>query len=135
MTKFVVIDFFDPRKQAVGAGILSVFFMLVGRFVFAAPIFPWLSSAAFMLLFTVFNNGVSIFSHNFATYARLSLWSFAALIAASGLLAYLLSGMSFAEVPTFKTIYAVLIIAHFTLLALCLLIRRSVEFLVHRDKK
>ncbi len=135
MTKFVVINFFDPKRQAIAAGVVAIFFMLVGRFVFAAPIFPWLASSAFLLLFTVFNNGMSIFAGNYAAYARQSLWSFIALLLGLGGFSYLLSGQSIYDVPTFKIIYTVFVIAHFTLMALCVTIRRAVAFFISRDRK
>jgi len=54
-----------------------------------------------------------------------------------GVSAYLLSGTSiFApEVDAYRTIYTILILGYFSIMVLCLLVRRVADFLRERDEE
>ena len=56
--------------------------------------FPWMTAAAFLLLFSIFNTVGSIFSVNRSQYWRRSIYSFIGLALSSGLLAWACSSLS-----------------------------------------
>ena len=135
MSKYIELNIPHPYAQAATVVVSAGLIMLIGSFVAKNPLFPWLTSGAFLLLFTVFNNGAAIFADSFGKYAQQSLTSFVGTLLAMLGLAYLISGISISEAQPYRTIYLVMVIANFTLLALCFLIRQAVDFLMSKDEK
>jgi hypothetical protein len=131
MSQHIEMKIPHPHRQGLVVLIAGLVFMLVGKFT-ASPTFPWLTSGAFLLLFVVFNNGLGIFADNFGQYVQQSMPVFVGLLVGLGGLAYLISGISIYEAKSFRTIYVVLIMAYFTLLTLCLLVRQAADYL--KDK-
>lgn len=135
MSKYIELKIPAPRWQGIVVFGFVVLMMLGGKFIAKSPLFPWLTSGACLLLFIVFNNGASIFADHFYKYVQESMMVFIGLLLASGLLAWLISGYTIHEAEPYRTIYIILIMAYFTLCALCLLIRSVVDFLLSKDKK
>jgi hypothetical protein len=135
MAEHLKINNIQPRMQGLVLGATALVFMLVGRLILQKPDFAWTSSAAFLLFFVVFNNGAAIFTTNYGKYVQQALPTFVALLVAMGLLATLISGISIHDKPAFRTIYIIMIMAYFSLMALAFFIRKSVDFLNNRDQE
>ncbi len=133
-SKYFKISIPTPLAQALG--ILSIsLVMMLGAALGGNKDFPWLVSGAFLLLFVVFNNALGIFAENMFKYLQHSIYSFMGLIVSLGLLSYLVSGQSiFAERGQNRTIYIILVLAYFSLLALAFMIRSIADYLQKRDE-
>lgn len=90
--------------------------------------FPWMSAAAFMLIFALFNSIFSLSSDNMARYWGRSIYSFLGLAAASGLMAWLFSSLSIGEAGSYRWIYFVLTIGYLVFLSMMATLKRIVEF-------
>jgi drug/metabolite transporter (DMT)-like permease len=90
--------------------------------------FPWISAAAFLLVFALFNSIFSLASDNMLKYWGKSIYSFLGLAVASGLLAYLFSSLSIDEAGSYRWIFIVLTIGYFIFLGMMAFMRRIVEF-------
>ncbi len=90
--------------------------------------FPWMSAAAFMLLFAVFNSVYSLTSKDMMIYWRNSVYSFIGLAAAAGGFAYLLSSMTMSEAGSYRWIYIVVTLGYLVFLSIMAMMRKIVEF-------
>lgn len=90
--------------------------------------FPWMSAAAFMLFFAMFNSIFSLSSKNMTQYWGRSIYSFLGLAVASGFMAYLLSSLSISEAGSYRWIYFVLTIGYLVFLSMMATLKRIVEF-------
>lgn len=134
-SKYFKISIPTPPAQALGTGILAILMMGAGSIGGDAN-FPWLVSGALTLLFIIFNNAIGIFAESQFKYIQLSLYSFMGLIVSLAFAAYLISGQSiFGDGGINRTIFIILILAYFSLLALTFMIRNIADFLQERDEK
>ncbi|MDX1941696.1 MAG: hypothetical protein SFU99_14145 [Saprospiraceae bacterium] len=90
--------------------------------------FPWMTSAAFMLFFAMFNSIYSLSAKNTAQYWGRSIYSFMGLALLSGLMAYLFSSLSINEAGSYRWIYFVLTLGYLVFLTIVTLMRNIVEF-------
>ncbi len=133
--KYFEFDIPTPPAQALAVSLFSLI-MMIGGNIGGDANFPWLASGACTLLFIVFNNAIGIFAENQMKYIQLSLYSFIVLIMTLAFAAYLLSGQSiFEDGGVNRTIFIILVIANFSLLGLCFMIRNIADFLQKRDEK
>lgn len=125
---------FPPIYQALLAFAGVVVFSLVAKLVQMTGLlpvpqrFPWMSAAAFMLLFALFNSVFSLSSPNMMKYWGRSIYSFAALGLASGLFAWLLSSLTISEAGSYPWIYVVVSFGYLVFLSLMAFLRRVVDF-------
>lgn len=124
----------DPIVQAGVAlgGVLA--FIVISKLVhltglMEVPVrFPWMASAAFMLLFALFNSVFSLSSENMMKYWGRSVYSFMGLAVGAGLLAYLFSSLSIGEAGSYKWIYMVVSFGYLVFLSMMATMRKVVEF-------
>lgn len=135
MAQHLNINIPAPPKQAIAMAVGAALIMLVGKLVSSNPLFPWLTSGACLLFFVVFNNALAIFSDDFRQYVQHSMMSFLVMVIFLGLAAFLVSGISIFDAKPYRTIYIVMIMAYFSLLAVGLLVRQIVDFLKAKDEK
>jgi len=135
MGKYIETNIPSPRKQALVLAGAALLFMLVGKIAASSELFPWLSSGAFMLFYVVSSNGASIFVDNYNKYVKESIQTFAAFVLSMVGTAWLVSGISIYDAGHYRTIYVIMILAYFSLLGLCFMIRKVVDELVEKDKK
>ncbi|MEN0045914.1 MAG: hypothetical protein AAF806_02530 [Bacteroidota bacterium] len=90
--------------------------------------FPWLCAASFMLMFAIFNSISSLAVKETNRYWGRAIMSFMGLAAASGLLAYLFSGLSIWEAGSYSWIYVVLSIGYLIFLGMMSFIKSVVSF-------
>lgn len=124
----------DPVLQAAVAlgGVLA--FIVVAKFIDLIGLmeiperFPWMTAAAFLLLFALFNSVFSLSSENMLKYWGRSVYSFLGLAAAAGGLAYLFSSLSIGQAGSYKWIYVVVSIGYLVFLSMMATMRKVVEF-------
>lgn len=129
-------DMSIPKPMVQGAFVfIAALVMMLGGLGLEGGDWPWTAAGAFILLFTVFNNGLAIFSEKFSVYFQQSAYTFMALLVILGFAAYGISGESiFAGKGVNRTIFLVLILAYFSLLAIAFMIRNVADFLQNRDE-
>ena len=133
-SKYFEMSIPKPYVQGSFVFIFSLIMMIAGLG-FEGGDWPWTVAGAFILLFTVFNNGLGIFAGKFSTYFQQSAYTFIGLLVFLGLAAYLISGEGiFAGKGINRTIYLVLILAYFSLLGISFIIRNVADFLQKRDE-
>ncbi|MCB0572187.1 MAG: hypothetical protein KDC66_20615 [Phaeodactylibacter sp.] len=125
---------FSPYKQALVAFGAVVVFILASKVVklsgllYVSDRFPWMTAAAFMLLFAVANSIFSLTAENMIKYWGRSIYSYLGLAFASGLVAYLFSSLTIDEAGSYRWIYIVLTIGYMVFLGIMAFTRRIVEF-------
>ncbi len=136
MSQHLQIRINNPIQQGVMIFIVAVLIMIFSKAGSKAD-FPWLTSGSFLLFFAVANNVQSIFAEHYGRYAQQSVLTFLTLLVGLGSMAYLVSGFTIfdKEVKFYRTIYIVLIMAYFTLMALCFVVRSFVDYLREQDQK
>ncbi len=90
--------------------------------------FPWMTAAATMLLFAMFNSMISLSTPNMAWYWGRSLYGFMGLATGAGFLAYLFSSIPIGEAGSYRWIYVVVAFGYLIFLIIVTLIRKIVEF-------
>ncbi len=85
-------------------------------------------AASFMLLYAVGNSIFSVSSDNMAKYWGQSIYSFMGLAAASGLVAWGLSGLSIGQAGSYRWIYIVVTIGYLVFLSMMGVLRTIVAF-------
>ncbi len=90
--------------------------------------FPWMTSAAFILFFAMFNSVFSLSAKNTTQYWGRSIYSFMGLAVLSGLMAYLFSSLSINEAGSYRWIYFVLTLGYLVFLSIVTFMRKIVEF-------
>jgi FtsH-binding integral membrane protein len=91
--------------------------------------FPWMIAAAFMLVYALFNSVFWISAKNNSQYISQSVISYVGLAAASGLLAYAISGLKPSEAGSIKTIFIILTMGYVVFLAIMSTIKQLITFL------
>lgn len=92
------------------------------------PLFPWSIATAFMLCFAILNSVLSLRADSFTKYWQASMYSYMALAFATGLTAWLFSGIPLGEAGYYKWIYMVVSIGFIVFLTLVNLMKTIVRF-------
>ena len=122
---------FTQAGMILGAGLaINIFAKVINLagLVEVAPRFYWKTSAAFLLLFAIFNSVYSLSTKNTMKYWGRSVYSFLGLAFVSGFFAFLLSGESLDEAGSIRWIYFVVTIGYLVFLSMVNLMRKIVEF-------
>ncbi len=135
ISKFSIVDrMADPIYQALLCFGAALAIMLVSKLVQWTNIiavgerFPWMTSATFILLFTMLNSVSSLSVKSMAKYWGRSIYSFMGLAVLSGLMAYLFSSLSINEAGSYRWIYFVLTFGYLVFLSIVTMMRQIVEF-------
>lgn len=124
----------DPLWQAGAMLVASAVITILAKMVAATGMlevsvrFPWMSSAAFLLLFAVTNSLSTLTAADPAKYWGRSIYSFMGLAFLSGLVAWAFSSLSINEAGSFRWIFIVLTIGYIVFLLIVTWVRRIVEF-------
>jgi hypothetical protein len=129
----------NPMYQAVL--IFSIAFFLAGLekltnvlgILDSEPNSPWIIMTSFILFFSIANSILSLRTPNLNKYWAISIVSYIALLAFSGLVATFLSGLSFDEAGSFRWLFMVLTLGYLVFLSVVRLIRRIVEYAIKQD--
>jgi len=95
--------------------------------------FPWMTAAAFIFFFAIFNSITSLSAKNLNNYWFKSMASFAGLVICSGFLAYLFSSLSINEAGSYRWIFTVLTFGYLVFLSILGFMKRIVEFAEKED--
>lgn len=134
-SKYIKISIPLPPVQAAFVLLISILMML-GSFFNSDTNFPWLISGAMTLLFVLYNNVLSIFAENQVKYIQISLYTFIIFTILEALAAWFFSSTHiFDNDGVNRTIFVILIMAHFSLMGMCFLIRSVADFLQQRDEQ
>ncbi|GJM31381.1 MAG: hypothetical protein DHS20C18_03820 [Saprospiraceae bacterium] len=125
---------YDPVHQAIVTFGGVVVFILISKLLDILGLlnvperFPWMTAAAFILLFSIFNSVLSLASKDIMKYWGRSIYCFLGLAASSGLVAYLSSSIPIGEAGSYRWIYIVLTIGYLVFLSIVAFIKQIVEF-------
>lgn len=125
---------YDPILQAALALCGTIVFTLVAMLVrltgllWVSERFAWMSSAAFVLLFAVFNSVFALAAKDTLKYWGRSIYSFLGLAVLSGLAAYFLSSIPLADAGSYRWIYVVLTFGYLVFLSMMTFMKKIVEF-------
>ncbi|MEO1514867.1 MAG: hypothetical protein AAFV95_07635 [Bacteroidota bacterium] len=125
---------FSPILQAGFVFACVIVFTLGGRMfnsigiLESGPLFPWMTSASFILFFAIFNSIISLAAKDLNNYWSRSIMSFMALAVCSGFSAYLFSSVTIWEAGSYQWIYIVLTIGYLVFLSMMGFMKRVVEF-------
>lgn len=90
--------------------------------------FPWMSAAAYLLMFSVANSINSLSVKGVLQFWSRSVYSFMGLALASGLFAWAFSSLSINEAGSFRWIFIVLTIGYLIFMGIMAWVRKIVEF-------
>ena len=124
---------YSPYKQAAIVLGISVGCMVLSKLAALAGLdmettFPWLLAATFIMFFAMFNSVISLSCDDMEIYYRKSMLSFAVLVAGSGLVAWVLSGISLNEAGSYRWIFIVLAAVYIVFLSMMGFMKKIVEF-------
>ena len=130
---------YNPLHQALGIFALGVVVTLLAKVVNALGIlevgnrFPWMSAAAFLLVFALFNSISSLSAKDLNRYWTRSMLAYAGLAIVSALTAYALSSLSINEAGSYRWIFIVLTFGYLVFLSIIGLMKFIVEFAEKED--
>jgi len=90
--------------------------------------FPWLTAAAFLLLFALFNSISFLSSKNTLKYWGRSMYSFMGLALGAGTIAWITSQVPISEAGSYWWIFIVVAVSYVVFLTIMNLMKRIVEF-------
>ena len=124
-----------PKNQFIAVSGLSLSCMLIAKMLFEDPNMVWLVSATYLLFISVSNNCISLFSDNFKKYFSSSSYAFIFFLIGSIVISMLLSGLSIHQASSFRTIYFVILLAHFIFVGIVVTIKGILGLLESKDQK
>ena len=92
------------------------------------PLFAWSIASAFMLLFALGNSLLSLRADSFAKYWGSSMYSYMGLAFASGLAAWMFSGIPIGEAGSYRWIYVVVTFGFLVFLSMVNMMKKIVTF-------
>lgn len=125
---------YDPIVQAAIVFGLGIIVMIGGKlFNFASILsvsdrFPWMTAAAFILFFAMFNSIFSLASKDMNKYWGRSMMSYVGLVLGSGLMAYLFSSIPIKEAGSYRWIIIVLTFGYLVFMSIVRFMKNIVEF-------
>lgn len=125
---------YNPILQAAIVFGMGLIVMIGGKLFAATNIlsvserFPWMTAAAFILFFAMFNSIFSLSSSDMNKYWSRSVLSYAGLVLASGTLAYLFSSIPINEAGSYRWIIIVLTFGYLVFLSIMRFMKNIVEF-------
>lgn len=131
--------FLKPRIQGLAIfafGLLCLpLFKLASAGISVTTNYAWLTGGAMLLFYAVLNNLLILTAENLIKYIQESMLVFIGMMLALGLVAYLVSGKGIFEAGSYRSIYIVLIVGHFTLLAVSIFIRTIINYIKEKDRQ
>jgi len=125
---------FNPVLQAGLAMVAILVFIGIAKLIDLTglmqvePDFPWLTAAAFLLLFALFNSMFFLSTQNALRYWGRSMYSFMGLAAGAGGVAWITSQVPINEAGSYWWIFIVVAVSYVVFLTIMNLMRRIVDF-------
>lgn len=124
-----------PKQQAIIFLASMVICMLGASFVAQDKLTIWMIGASFLLLFSILNNGASMFIEDYKPYLIHSLYGFTAMLVAAIGLGMLLSGLSIRDAGSYRDIFIIILVANFLFIAMIITIKGLLRILSEKDNK
>ena len=130
-----------PHMQLVGVFVATMLVIFGGKLVALfgwvelEPLFPWMTTASFLLFFAMINSVLSLSSTDMSKYWTESMMSFIALAVAGGIVAWWVSGTKLADAASYKWIFMVLTFGYLVFMSIMRFMRKIVEFAQEEDRK
>ena len=130
---------YNPVIQAAITFAASAFITLSAKLIAATGLidisdrFPWMSAAAFMLCFALFNSVFSLSAPKLMKYWGRSIYCFMGLALVSGGFAWLISSVPIGEAGSYKWIFFVVSIGYLVFLSMMGFMKGIVEFAQRED--
>lgn len=128
-----------PRAQGLTIFIFGLIclplFKLASAGVAVTANYAWLTGGAMLLFYAVLNNLMVLTTEHLVKYIQESLLVFVGMMLGLGLVAYAVSGKTIFEAGSYRSIYIVLVVGHFTLLAIGIFIRTIINYIKEKDKQ
>lgn len=124
-----------PLKQVAVFGGCAFVGMLGAAFVAKESLTIWMIGTSCLLLYSMINNGMSMFVENYKKYLVQSIYGFMFLMIGVIALATLLSKLSVFEAGGYRMILTIILIANFIFIAMIITVKGLLTVLEEKDKK
>ena len=109
--------------------------MLGAAFIAKEALTIWMIGTSCLLLYSMMNNGMSMFAEDYKKYLVHSIYGFMFIMIAVIGLGTLLSGLSVYEAGGYRMILTIILIANFLFIAMIITIKGLLKILAEKDEK
>jgi hypothetical protein len=124
-----------PMMQAAILGGSALVGMLGATFMAKDSLTIWMTGTSCLLLYSIINNGMSMFAEDYKKYLVHSIYGFMFMMILVIALATLLSGLSVYEAGGYRLILTISVIANFIFIAMIITIKGFLTIIAEKDKK
>jgi hypothetical protein len=124
-----------PMMQAAVFGGSALVGMLGATFMATDSLTIWMIGTSCLLLYSIINNGMSLFVEDYKKYLVHSIYGFIFIMIIVIALATLLSGLSVYEAGGYRLILTITLIANFIFIAMIITIKGLLTVIAEKDKK
>lgn len=124
-----------PMIQAAISGGSALVGMLGAAFIAKEALTVWMIGTSCLLLYSMMNNGMSMFVEDYKKYLVHSIYGFMFIMIGVIAFATLLSGLSVFEAGGYRMILTIILIANFIFIAMIITVKGLLTFIAEKDKK
>lgn len=124
-----------PMIQAAVFGGSALVGMLGATFVAKDILTIWMIGTSCLLLYSIINNGMSLFVEDYKKYLVHSVYGFMLIMIGVIAFATLFSGLSVYEAGGYRMILTITLIANFTFIAMVITLKGLLTAIAEKDKK
>ena len=124
-----------PMIQAAIFGGSALVGMLGASFMAKEVLTIWMIGTSCLLLYSIVNNGMSLFVEEYKKYLVHSIYGFMFIMIAVIATATLLSGLSVYDAGGYRMILTITLIANFIFIAMIITVKSLLNLLAEKDKK
>lgn len=124
-----------PMVQAAIFGGSALLGMLGASFMAKEALTIWMIGTSCLLLYSIVNNGMSLFVEDYKKYLVHSIYGFMFIMIAVIALGTVLSGLSVYDAGGYKMILTITLIANFIFIAMIITVKSLLNLLAEKDKK
>lgn len=135
MSSFEKKNIMPPKMQAAIFGLAAVVTMLGAAVMAKESLTIWMMGTSCLLLYSILNNGLSIFAIDYKTYWVHSVYGFMFMLIGVIALATVLSGLSVFEAGGYRAILMMVLMANFIFIAMIITIKGLLKVMAEKDKR
>lgn len=124
-----------PMIQAAIFGGSALVGMLGASFMAKEVLTIWMIGTSCLLLYSIVNNGMSLFAAEYKKYLVHSIYGFMFIMIAVIATATFLSGLSVYDAGGYRMILTITLIANFIFIAMIITVKSLLNLLAEKDKK
>jgi hypothetical protein len=124
-----------PMMQAASFGGCALVGMLGATFMAKDVLTIWMIGTSFLLLYSIINNGMSLFVEDYKKYLVHSIYGFMFIMIIVIALATLLSGLSVNAAGGYRMILTITLIANFIFIAMITTVKGLLRIIAEKDEK